>query len=82
MPRRTKPTPTERERRRQIIDLLAGHLAAMPGALAVPPESPKFLTTACGRSALDVLPGIKLCDGDAAAAGLLVIGWGAGVSRK
>ena len=42
MPRRTKPMLTERERRRQIIDLLAGHLAAMPGALAVPPGSPEI----------------------------------------
>lgn len=39
MPRRTKPALTVDQRRRQIIDLIAGHLAAMPGALAVPPES-------------------------------------------
>lgn len=37
-PRRVKPTLTADQRRRQIIDILAGHLATMPGALAVPPE--------------------------------------------
>ncbi len=40
MPRRARPALTAEKRRRQIIDLLAGHLAAMPGALAVPPEPP------------------------------------------
>lgn len=38
MPCRIKPTLTVQQRRRQIIDLLAGHLAAIPGALAVPAE--------------------------------------------
>ncbi|MFW5690475.1 MAG: hypothetical protein ACOCXY_01550 [Planctomycetota bacterium] len=38
MPRRVKPSLTADQRRRQIIDLIAGHLAAMPGALAVPPQ--------------------------------------------
>lgn len=33
--RKSAPTLTERQRRRQIIDLLAGHLARMPDAVAV-----------------------------------------------
>jgi len=33
--RKSAPTLTERQRRRQIIDLLAGHLARMPEAVAV-----------------------------------------------
>jgi len=33
--RKSAPALTERQRRRQIIDLLAGHLARMPEAVAV-----------------------------------------------
>jgi len=33
--RKSAPALTERQRRRQIIDLLAGHLAHMPEAVAV-----------------------------------------------
>jgi hypothetical protein len=35
--RKSATTLTERQRRRQIIDLLAGHLARMPEAIAVSP---------------------------------------------
>ena len=41
MPRRVKPALTADQRRRQIIDLIAGHLSTMPEALALPPEPPE-----------------------------------------
>ena len=43
MPRRRNTTPilTAHQRRRQIIDLLAGHLARMPEGLDIPPSQPR-----------------------------------------
>ena len=38
--RKSAPTLTERQRRRQIIDLLAKHLACMPAALSAPSGPP------------------------------------------
>jgi hypothetical protein len=35
--RKSTPALTVQQRRRQIIDLLAGHLARMPEAIDVPP---------------------------------------------
>ena len=38
--RKSAPTLTVQQRRREIIDLLAGHLARMPEALDIPPSRP------------------------------------------
>lgn len=39
--RKSAPTLTVQQRRREIIDLLADHLARMPEALDIPPSSPE-----------------------------------------
>ena len=46
--RKSAPMLTEGQRRRQIIDLLAGHLARMPEAVAV--SSPREVETGPGQS--------------------------------
>ena len=41
--RKSAPTMTVQQRRREIIDLLAGHLARMPEALDIPRSRPGSL---------------------------------------
>ena len=41
--RKSAPTLTERQRRRQIIDLLASHVARMPEAVAVSSPRPRIV---------------------------------------
>jgi len=53
---KSAPTLTERQRRRQIIDLLASHVARMPEAVAV--SAPGGLETESGGGA--VSPGKRL----------------------
>ncbi len=45
--RKSAPTLTERQRRRQIIDLLANHLARMPEAVAVSAPSDRETDAGC-----------------------------------
>jgi hypothetical protein len=55
--RKSAPTLTKRQRRRQIIDLLAGHLARMPEAVAV--SAPCDSETDAGSDAGSVDKGLQ-----------------------
>jgi len=55
--RKSAPTLTERQRRRQIINLLAGHLAKMPEAVAV--SSPRDRETDAGGDAVSRDKGLR-----------------------
>jgi hypothetical protein len=55
--RKSAPALTERQRRRQIIDLLAGHVARMPEAVAV--SSPCDRETDAGGDAVSGGKGLQ-----------------------
>jgi hypothetical protein len=56
LPRKATPSLTAKQRRRQIIDLLAGSLARMPDAIDIPPARPDSSPVSADQIAQKNLP--------------------------